>query len=530
MIYSCIATSVIVSVTGAPPFNAAVDQDLSIAYISAFILIFMVGQVSTQNFWTCVNSIQITLFPLGGSRLIAMDFAGPDVEPGKVKEAVRRRRQAFLYAVPNAISRLTERYRSDTTRNPTDFTDVEKSAQPAAKPSDYQSCENDPDIHGLSIAIATSTGKHVASQRDFTSVDGGCSPIYSRTPGEAGVGSSLLTFQGPIAGDETLVPSHENIEHSPIANASIVESSSKANNSSVIFSAVTPVSKRSVQFLRSFASTLLTPASITILLAFLIALIPPLKGLFTPLPVSNSTSTFTNPHIHPAPDSLPPLSIILDTTTFIGAASVPLGLICLGSALARLEIPRNQWGTLPTSAITLLAIGKMVITPILGVGIVQGLVTGGMISEDDKLLQFVCMSVLISLFVHIHGVNLPWPYFYSFFSCLPTATTQVYLTQVFSGTGSAEHLPAFLIPQYILMFISMTALTAYALHLLFWCLLVRRVSALISRAKFDGREGRYDSHGPWPLYINLIYAYTPSVKYTKTKGEYVRTLNDEHCT
>lgn len=54
-----------------------------------------------------------------------------------------------------------------------------------------------------------------------------------------------------------------------------------------------------------------------------------------------------------------------------------------------------------------------------------------------------------------------------FVSCMPTATTQVFLTQVYSGTGEAEHLSAFLIPQYVVMFISMTALTAYSLHLLF---------------------------------------------------------------
>jgi hypothetical protein len=44
---------------------------------------------------------------------------------------------------------------------------------------------------------------------------------------------------------------------------------------------------------------------------------------------------------------------------------------------------------------------------------------------------------------------------------------QVFVTQVYSGTGSAEHLSAFLIPQYILMLPSMTALTAYTLQTLF---------------------------------------------------------------
>ena len=44
---------------------------------------------------------------------------------------------------------------------------------------------------------------------------------------------------------------------------------------------------------------------------------------------------------------------------------------------------------------------------------------------------------------------------------------QVFLTQIFSGTGAAEHLAPFLIPQYIIMFVSMTALTAYTLQALF---------------------------------------------------------------
>ncbi|KAI5114880.1 hypothetical protein M0805_005575, partial [Coniferiporia weirii] len=146
-----------------------------------------------------------------------------------------------------------------------------------------------------------------------------------------------------------------------------------------------------------------------------------------------------------APDGQPPLAFILDTATFIGAASVPLGLICLGSALARLNVPRNQWKDLPLGAIAWLAIGKMILMPILGVLITQGLVYGGIIQAEQKVLRFVCI----------------------FLSCIPTATTQVFLTQVYSGTGSAETLSAFLIPQYALMFITMTVLSAYTLSLLF---------------------------------------------------------------
>ncbi|KAG6889491.1 hypothetical protein C0995_000656 [Termitomyces sp. Mi166 len=370
----------------AAPFNGTVDQDLSIAYISAFILIFM-------ELWACVDLLEITLFPLGGSRLIAMDFVGPDVEPEEVKEAVRRRRQAFFLVMPNVISRLTKRHGFNTTEKITDLTDAEKSVQPAQDPSNAQTntCESRPDSQCLSMAIAPSTGRQVTFQGDFTSTGGTCLLVDSSTPTEAGFCPSVGASQEPtVIGGEIAILGHKATKHDhlPIANTESVESSSNMSSSSTQLAAST-VFRRNLRFLRSFALTLLTPASITILLSFPIALIPPLKGLFTPLPASNSTSTFANPHIHPAPDGLPPLSIVLDTATFIGAASIPLGLICLGSALARLKIPRNQWSTLPTGSITSLAIGKMVITPILGVGIVEGLVKGGIISADDKLLQFL---------------------------------------------------------------------------------------------------------------------------------------------
>jgi len=43
---------------------------------------------------------------------------------------------------------------------------------------------------------------------------------------------------------------------------------------------------------------------------------------------------------------------------------------------------------------------------------------------------------------------------------------QVWLTQIHCGIGEAEHLAPFLLPQYALMLISTTALTAYTLHIL----------------------------------------------------------------
>ena len=40
--FANVATSVIMSVTGAAPFNGTSDQNLSVAYISAFVLVFLV--------------------------------------------------------------------------------------------------------------------------------------------------------------------------------------------------------------------------------------------------------------------------------------------------------------------------------------------------------------------------------------------------------------------------------------------------------------------------------------------------------
>lgn len=133
---------------------------------------------------------------------------------------------------------------------------------------------------------------------------------------------------------------------------------------------------------RAFIKGLFNPVSIAIYIALPISLIPQLKALFIEVP---------GVHMPPAPDGQPPLAFIQDIATFIGAASIPLGLVCLGSSLARLNVPVAQWRKLPVGAISWLAIGKMIIIPVLGVLICQGLVNAGVLFKDDKVLIFVCM-------------------------------------------------------------------------------------------------------------------------------------------
>lgn len=141
----------------------------------------------------------------------------------------------------------------------------------------------------------------------------------------------------------------------------------------------------------SVIQTLIMPCSLSIIGSFIISIIPVLKALFVPdVPGVN---------ISPAPDGQPPLAIILNTATFIGGASIPLGLIILGSALARMQIPGGSLRSLPLGAVCALAIGRLVIMPVLGVLITQGLTQVGWLDANDNVLRFVCMYVIFPAFL-----------------------------------------------------------------------------------------------------------------------------------
>ncbi|KAI0274431.1 membrane transport protein-domain-containing protein [Russula aff. rugulosa BPL654] len=167
----------------------------------------------------------------------------------------------------------------------------------------------------------------------------------------------------------------------------------------------------------------------------------PRKPLKSPLHTAVIELPTTLPPV--APDGQPPLAFILDMASFAGAAYAPMGLLCLGSAIACLQLRSEE--PLPTGAIAALALAKMVVTPLIGVGITRWFAHLGFIHRDDKVLQFVCILL----------------------SGLPGPTTQVFLTQIHSPTGSADHLSAFMIPQYILLPFTMTVLVIYTLSYLF---------------------------------------------------------------
>lgn len=113
---------------------------------------------------------------------------------------------------------------------------------------------------------------------------------------------------------------------------------------------------------RQFLKQLLKPAPLVIIIAIVIALVDPFKALFLP-PSSN-----LQPRFRPvAPDGQPPLAFVLDMASFVGAAYAPMGLLCLGSAIACLKLQSGE--PLPTGAISSLTLAKMVIAPLIGVGI-----------------------------------------------------------------------------------------------------------------------------------------------------------------
>ncbi|KAF8132747.1 auxin efflux carrier [Boletus edulis] len=340
-----IPNSVMLSLTAAAPFNGTSDQNLAVAYIAVFVLIFT-----------------ITLFPLGGTHWVMMDFQGPDMIDEDVQEQLKIKQKYLGTAIERTVISLRGLF-------------YQKRSQ--AENSDYVDEKAVTSAHRLS--------------------------------------------------DPPSPPSDVHDDHKTIVPESPETKSEPA----------TPLYRRLARFGYRFLQTLISPCSLSIIIAFIISIVPVLKALFVPDVPGVDMPT--------APDGQAPLAIILNTTTFIGGASIPLGLMTLGSALARMEVPGGRLRSLPLGAIGALAIARLVIMPILGVLITQGLTHAGLLNAEDNVLRFVCIFV----------------------SCLPTATTQVFLTQVYSGTGDAQHLSVFLIPQYILMFVTMTALTAYTLQLLF---------------------------------------------------------------
>ncbi|AAS51148.2 ACL080Wp [Eremothecium gossypii ATCC 10895] len=194
-----------------------------------------------------------------------------------------------------------------------------------------------------------------------------------------------------------------------------------------------PLTKHVVFFLKNC----LRPCSISVMLALVIAFIPWVKALFVKVP--------DGPHIPDAPDKLPPLSFLLEFTSYIGAASVPFGLMLLGATLGRL-----RFGNLPPGfwkAALVLVLIRLIILPIIGILWSEALVRFKWVNwGDDKMLLFV--------------IVLSWS--------LPTMTSIIYFTATYTpinalDTTQMDCASFFLMLQYPVLTVSLPFVVTYFL-------------------------------------------------------------------
>lgn len=176
-----------------------------------------------------------------------------------------------------------------------------------------------------------------------------------------------------------------------------------------------------------------TPNSMSLIISIIVAMAPPLKALFVK----------TSFYMPSAPDKKPPLSFIMDFTSYVGAASVPLGLLLLGATIARLKIKSMVPGFWKT--VIAITACRLIIMPIFGVGLTTGINKAGWYG-DDVMVRFV--SVLE------YG--------------LPNATALVYFTAFYTDPNSPDHLQMdclalCLIAQYSVLCISLPILVTFTL-------------------------------------------------------------------
>lgn len=283
--------------------------------------------------------LKITMFPLGGFLIVAKDFEGPEVASEELRERMHLRRQRVITNTALSLRRLVRLfgYYDETC-------DIEAG-------DDFEKRDT--------VSSDETVGQNKSiDQTTLTEKAAGPTPIII-CEGNVRLLSASSSSPGLL---------HQSTDPHSVCCDDLVT--------------------RSPQFLKE----LLKPTPIVIVFAIVIALVDPLKALFIP-----PSSSF-NPRFRPvAPDGQPPLAFVLDTATFVGAACVPIGLICLGSALTCLRLRSGE--PFPRGAIASLALAKMVITPLIGVGITRWFAHAGFVHRDDKVLQFVCMCVALSFVV-----------------------------------------------------------------------------------------------------------------------------------
>ncbi|KAL7412069.1 membrane transport protein-domain-containing protein [Mrakia frigida] len=408
-------TAVTQSVALGPPFNPATDPDLGVGFVAVFILIY-----------------NVTFFT-GASKICGWDFH--DLSPegpreGFVAKWARRRRwldaklgrgrngrrdsseaeegggglEMALPELGRSVKGEKSGSEEKTVKDREPTVDVKTLESTTSQPANLRPTDSSSINHRLPPPATTpSNGSHISLNRSRSPSSrnpppSSTSPPYPNPRPSSPIGKLPMTTLGAV-----------NIG------------------------------------LKAALSCLLTPITLSLLIALICALIPPIKALFV-LNVDGWSGT----KIKLAPDGRPALAFIQETAVFIGAICVPGALILLGASFARLKVPRD-WSNLPVGAILAIAATKMIILPVIGVGFVQGLgATTTLFPKDEKILSFVAM----------------------FLSGSPAAVLQLVVTQLQApDEGKTDVLAAFprpssfsfLLAQYVFLFFSSTALTAVSL-------------------------------------------------------------------
>ena len=321
--------------------------------------------------------MKIGLFPLGGHLLIAKDFEGPDREDEEVKEALAARQRGLLRLVETRLKffRVSPPVEGKDLETVTGGRESEQEAKHAYRTESPLQMEDSRISQLNEITHDTKpyqrSGKRVSFKTNSLSREI--------------IEESRVTISGTASTDDGQEPMSPTTTIAPEGQEFGTKYVTELKNADKDRPFLSPPGAKSLSTrILDFIQSLISPATISIVVSFPIALIKPLKGLFI---------SFDDSPIPNAPDGNPPLYFVMDTANFLGAASVPLGLVCLGTALAKLKMP-HKWSSLPLGAIGSLAIGKLIISPVLGVLLVNGFVKIGLISEEDKVLRFVAMSVI----------------------------------------------------------------------------------------------------------------------------------------
>ncbi|SCV71473.1 BQ2448_3061 [Microbotryum intermedium] len=430
-------TSVVQTVCLSAPFAGQADADLAIAYVAIFILIFY-----------------ITLFPMRGTWFIQADYtrvkhSSEDEEEGvgattggwagtreKVIRLIHRRGDARSTKVEAETTQATEEGKPLATERTVDPTRQMASFSELRRQTTSRSIDSHSIRELASTAQAAAVDDTSEHNRKWSF---GRAQLQAAQNERERLKTIMASPAQSVYGDDTVLSESDGHVRHTNGGASFEKVSPSVEHES-------PSDVRQdgkwVHFckeLRSFVASCITPPTISLVFALVCALVKPVKALFV----------VTSYPFHPtAPDGLPPLAIILDTAVFLGNASVPLGLIVLGSALQRMRLPRPI-SRLPFASITALAVAKLVILPIFGFFFVQALVRRTrLVRQDQVVLRFVL----------------------TYFSVVPAATTQVALTQIFApedGESNSDVLASYLIVQYIIFVFSSVILTAFTLNEIF---------------------------------------------------------------